>query len=229
MHRLPAVPGSSDVYAILDFETTGLSPDRGDRVIEIGISLLSDGREIDTFETLVNPGMAIPGFITRLTGIDDRMLRSAPSPGTAFSRAQTFIGDAQLVAHNASFDRKFLRSELRRELGIVDTREVLCTLMLSRRVFQSFASHKLGAIARALEIPAPRSHRALADAQVTALALAILLERLRTAHPHVAIDAPFLARYQRRAKATLPDLTTGQQSRAVAWRAAQASVASATG
>lgn len=199
---------ASDVYAVLDFETSGLNPNHGHRAIEIGISLMRDGIEIDTFSSLINPGIRVDSFITGLTGISNRMLGSAPSAKDVMPEALTFVGDAHLVAHNANFDRKFWRHELQQTLGMDDERRYLCTLMLSRRIFQSFASHRLGNIARELAIEVTDSHRALADAQVTAQALSVMIERLRVAHSAEVVDGVFLQKYQRKTKSALPDLTT---------------------
>ena len=200
-------PGRDTTFAVVDFETTGLNPQDGDRAIEIGISLFSGGREVDTFASLINPGRRIPAFITQLTGISNSMVAAAPDAREVFQRAMTFIGDAHLVAHNASFDRKFWRRELSCELGIECNRDFVCTLMLARRVFQTFPSHRLGEIARVLGIDTGRSHRALDDAQVTAVILATMLDRLRAAHPEQAIDADFLRAYQKKARTKLPDLS----------------------
>ncbi len=101
----------SEVYAVLDFETTGLTPNKGDRAIEIGISLMRNGTEVDTFSSLINPGMRVHSFITGLTGISNRMLASAPSAREVMPEALKFVGNAHLVAHNASFDKKFWRHE----------------------------------------------------------------------------------------------------------------------
>ncbi len=199
--------GQSTTYAVVDFETTGLSPHQGDRAIEIGISLLRDGREVDTFASLINPGMRIPAFITQLTGISNEMVASAPGAGEVFEKALAFVGEAQLVAHNASFDRKFWRRELSVELGVECQRNFVCTLMLARRIFQSFASHRLGEIARVLDIDTGRSHRALDDARVTTIILGTMLDRLQVANPDQAIDGAFLQTYQKRAKTQLPDLS----------------------
>lgn len=194
-------------YAVVDFETTGLNPQHGDRAIEIGISLLRDGKEVDTFASLINPGMRIPAFITQLTGISNDMVATAPAAGEVFEQVLTFVGDAQLVAHNASFDRKFWRRELSVELGVECQRNFVCTLMLARRIFQSFASHRLGEIARVLDIDTGRSHRALDDARVTTIILGTMLDRLQAAHPEQCIDGTFLQTYQKRARTQLPDLS----------------------
>ena len=201
------VPSRDTTFAVVDFETTGLNPYDGDRAIEIGISLFSGGREVDTFASLINPGVRIPAFITQLTGISNSMVACAPCARDVFQNATTFIGDAHLVAHNASFDRKFWRRELASELGIECNRDFVCTLMLARRIFQTFPSHRLGEIARVLGIDTGRSHRALDDARVTTVILATMLDRLRAAHPEETIDASFLKAYQKKARTKLPDLS----------------------
>lgn len=203
----PGTNSVNSVYAVLDFETTGLNPKLGDRAIEIGISLLEGGREVGTFSSLINPGMLIDPFITGLTGISNQMVATAPTAGVVMQQALDFIQDAQLVAHNACFDRKFWRHELEHELGIHDNRDFLCTLMLSRRIFQAFDSHKLGRIAQELGVRPSRSHRALSDAQVTSQVLSVMFERLQTAYPDESITPRFLKTYQKRSRASLPDLT----------------------
>ena len=103
-----------DYLAFIDFETTGLSATRGDRVIEVGIAVLNGGRIVDRYQSLINPKMRIPSFIEHLTGITDEMLSSAPTARKVMSEVYEFIGDMRLVAHNASFDRGFMDAELSR-------------------------------------------------------------------------------------------------------------------
>ncbi len=197
-----------DIFAVIDFETTGLSPDRGDRAIEIGIVLTNrQGQELDSFSSLINPGVSVSSFISSFTGISNRMLSTAPPANEVFPEALAFIGNAQLVAHNASFDKKFWRHEYQQTFYKEDDRNFLCTLMLSRRIFQSFPSHKLGEIARELFIEATNSHRALADSEVTARILSVMLKRLQLEYSGQVIDAKFLHSYQRKSKASLPDLS----------------------
>ena len=97
-------------YAVLDFETTGLNPKHGDRAIELGISLYRNGNEIDTFSSLINPGMRIDPFITSLTGITNSMVATAPPAGKVMQNALDFVGDAHLVAHRR---RRSIRQKLR--------------------------------------------------------------------------------------------------------------------
>lgn len=97
---------------VLDFETTGLSPNQGDRAIEIGAVKLENGQVVDRFQSLMNPGFRVSGFIEGYTGITNNMLNHAPSCDEVMSEFVDFIGDANLVAHNASFDKRFLDAEL---------------------------------------------------------------------------------------------------------------------
>ena len=94
---------SADSVIVLDFETTGLSPNRGDRAIEIGAVKLVNGELVDQFQQLMNPGFPVSGFIEGYTGIKNSMLRTASPCHTVMSEFADFIGDANLVAHNASF------------------------------------------------------------------------------------------------------------------------------
>ena len=103
---------ASEPIAILDFETTGMSPDYGDRVTEVGVVVMADGLIVDSFQSLMNAGVRIPRFIEQFTGITNAMIRNAPPVNEVMAELAEFIGELPLVAHNASFDRKFLDAEL---------------------------------------------------------------------------------------------------------------------
>lgn len=201
-------------WAVLGFETTGTNPCRGDRAIEVGISLCEDGVEIDSYSSLINPGVPIDDHITTLTGISSDMVYSAPAAKDVMRDAVDFIDGAQLVAHNSGFYRKLWRHELREELTTDDDREFLCTLKLSRRVFQSFVGHKLDQIAQELRIEPVQSQRALAHAQTTSRILFIMSQRLQTAHPDETVDVNFLKSYQKRTMASVPDLSIDKHASA---------------
>jgi DNA polymerase-3 subunit epsilon len=152
--------------AVLDFETTGLSPDLGDRPTEVAIAVVEGGRIIDRFQSLMNPGRRIPAFVTQLTGITNEMVASAPAVETVMREASRFVGGLPLVAHNASFDRKFWQAELRRLALDADT-SFACTMLLARRLYPECSSHKLGALVEALQLPrSGRAHRAMVDAEM---------------------------------------------------------------
>ena len=156
--------------AVIDFETTGLSPLSGDRATEIAIVLMEGDRVVDRFQSLMNGGVYINAFIASYTGITNEMISAAPPAEDVMAEAARFVGDVPLVAHNASFDRKFWAYELAR-LGMdrPAANPFACTLLLSRRLYPEAASFRLGAIAAHHGIEfSERAHRAMADADVTA-------------------------------------------------------------
>jgi DNA polymerase-3 subunit epsilon len=154
--------------AVIDFETTGMSPAYGDRPTEVAIVMTEQGRVVDHYQSLMNPGRRIPGFISQLTGITDAMVRTAPDVATVMAEAARFVGDVPLVAHNASFDRKFWQAELA-ALGLNHAQPFACTVLLARRLYPQAPNHKLSTLAEHLHLSREgRAHRALSDAQVTA-------------------------------------------------------------
>jgi len=153
---------------ILDFETTGLSPNLGDRAIEIGAVKLKNGKVVDQFQELMNPGRPVSAFIEDYTGITNSMLINAAPCEEVMVRFSDFIQGHNLVAHNASFDKRFLDSELQRISSNYDGR-FACSLLVSRRLYQSAPNHKLGTLINYKDIASNGSfHRALYDAQMTA-------------------------------------------------------------
>lgn len=158
--------------AIIDFETTGLSPDQGDRATEVAIVMVEDGAVVGRFQSLMNAGVRIGSFIESLTGISNAMVAAAPPARQVMREAAAFVGDAPMVAHNASFDRRYWQAELAR-VGLPAPQPFACTVLLSRRLYPQAPSHSLGAMAALHRLPsAGRAHRALADAEVTASLLA---------------------------------------------------------
>jgi DNA polymerase-3 subunit epsilon len=155
-------------YAVVDFETTGLSPVQGDCPTEVAIVLVQDGQIIDRYQNLMNGGVRISSFIEEYTGITNAMVRKAPPLKQVMGEACEFARDYPLVAHNASFDRKFWDDALGR-IGKQRRQEFLCSLLLARRVYPNAPNHKLATLATFLKLPVAGSfHRALADAEVTA-------------------------------------------------------------
>lgn len=153
---------------VIDFETTGLSPNLGDRTIEVGAVLISNNQITDRFQSLMNPEMKISGFIEDFTGISNKMLSTAPSIKEVMAQLKKFIGEYQLVAHNAAFDLRFLDAELAR-LKINRKNEVVCSLLSSRRIYPEAPNHKLETLVRYKKLKTNGiHHRALADAEMTA-------------------------------------------------------------
>jgi DNA polymerase III subunit epsilon len=166
-------------YAVIDFETTGLSPEHSARPTEIAVVLINGDGIIDRYQSLMNPGVPIPYEIQALTGITNAMVRAAPKVETVMGEALDFVGDLPMLAHNAAFDRKFWDAELRR-IQRWRQREFACSLLLARRLFPDAPNHKLATLVRTLRLPATgRYHRALADAEATAYLLQRIAQELQ--------------------------------------------------
>lgn len=168
---------SANTVVVLDFETTGLSPGQGDRTIEIGAVRIKDGHISERFSALMNPGFNVSSFIEQYTGISNAMLKQAPPCNEVMADFVDFIGDDNLVAHNASFDKRFLDAEIER-LPAQYRGQFACSLLLSRRLFPDAPDHKLGTLVQYRSLPNDGVfHRALADAEVTAHLWLALLDR----------------------------------------------------
>jgi DNA polymerase III subunit epsilon len=154
--------------AVIDFETTGLSPALGDRATEIAIVLLDGERVVDRYQSLMNAGVRIPAFIEAYTGISNEMIAAAPRASQVMAEANRFVAGRPMVAHNASFDRRFWLAELDR-LDQPAQQPFACTLLLSRRLFPGAPNYKLGSLAAFHSLPSSgRAHRAMADAETAA-------------------------------------------------------------
>ncbi|MGW8250689.1 MAG: 3'-5' exonuclease, partial [Anaerolineales bacterium] len=147
----------------LDIETTGLDPQR-DAIIEIGAVRFNESRVEDQWTTLIHPGRTIPPFITQLTGINDQMVIKAPPISAVLTDLIHFIDDAPILGHNVGFDISFLRKQKKNLFGeneVVDSYELAAVLM------PTAGRYSLGALATALGVPFPATHRALDDAHAT--------------------------------------------------------------
>jgi len=163
------------LYAILDIETTGGQYNE-EGITEIAIYRF-DGHEIlDQFISLVNPEKPIQPFVVKLTGINNAMLRSAPKFYEVAKRIIEITQDCIVVAHNASFDYRILRTEFNR-LGYDYVRPTLCTVELSQKLLPGQVSYSLGKLVRALGIPVADRHRANGDAMATVKLFKMLLEK----------------------------------------------------
>lgn len=155
-------------FVVLDFETTGLSPSMGARVIEVSAREVVDGRAGHEFLTFVDPGVRVPAEITQITGITTAMLSGAPTSAVAMHQLTSFIGSSPIVCHNAGFDRRFYEHEASEFLDGQPVR-AFCTLLLARRIFPGRKSYRLGGLIDEMGIASPgRLHRASADTYVTA-------------------------------------------------------------
>jgi len=158
---------SADTVIVLDFETTGLSASGGDRAIEIGAVKIKRGKVVDRFQSLMNPGRRINAFIADYTGITNAMLSDAPPCNDVMDEFADFVENFDLVAHNASFDQRFLDAELAR-IERSYRGKFSCSMLVARRIYQHAPDHKLGTLVRYKNLPTDGTfHRALADAEMT--------------------------------------------------------------
>ena len=193
-----------EIVAVIDFETTGLSPAQGDRATEVAAVIVQDGRVVDRYQSLMNAGVRIPAYIESLTGISNAMIRSAPPAAQVMREVADFVGGIPMVAHNAAFDAKFWDAELAR-IERTRAQDFVCSLLLSRRLFPLAPSHRLGALVEYARLPvAGRFHRALADAEMAASLLLRLEDELRLRHQVAQVSVALLCRIQRASKAQLP-------------------------
>jgi DNA polymerase III subunit epsilon len=173
VHRFFWIEYKNEMYTIIDIETTGLSPDK-DKITEIAIYAF-DGHEIvDEFISLVNPERTIPYFITRLTGITDRMVENAPKFYEIAKKIIEITDKRIFVAHNVDFDYGFIKAEFA-ALGYEFKRNKLCTVKLSRKFFPGKKSYSLGKLTDELGIKIDGRHRAAGDAYATVQLFNLLL------------------------------------------------------
>jgi DNA polymerase-3 subunit epsilon len=196
---------NANTLIVLDFETTGLSPNNGDRAIEIGAVKIEQGIVTDKFQALMNPGFRISSFIEDYTGITNKMLAKAAPCDEVMDKFADFIGDDNLLAHNASFDQKFLDEELnnidRKYAG-----QFICSLLVSRRIHLEAPNHKLGTLIRYKNIPSDGGfHRALFDAEMTAKLWLKMLDDIESRIDHAFV--PF-ALIKKLAKTPKKDIGT---------------------
>lgn len=151
-------------YVLLDLETTGSSPER-DRITEIAALRIEGGREVARWQTLVQPGLAIPPFIQRLTGIDDALLEGAPPFARVAPALLAVLSGAVLVAHNARFDHGFLLAECARA-GLPLSTRTLCSVRLSRALEPGERAHGLDALIARHGLQTDARHRAMGDVDV---------------------------------------------------------------
>lgn len=178
---------SDATFVVTDTETTGTKPER-QRVIEIGAVKVRDGEVVERFQQLVNPQRSVPRRITKLTGITTGMVFEAPPVDEVLPKYLDFLGDGIFTAHNLSFDRGFLQAECRRAGLDKFTNETLCTLRLARRLLPGLDSKGLSRLAQFYDIDVEGRHRALGDAEATAIVLKRFLSQLAFEHEIETVD-----------------------------------------
>ncbi len=190
---------------MLDFETTGLSPDSGDRITEVAALRIVGGEIRERYVSLVNCGVRIPSFITQLTGITQHMVDTAPPSQRVVAELLDFIGGDMLAAHNASFDEKFLKAEGWRIGRPTGHCGLVCSLKLARRLYPGLPSYKLGNLSSRLGIVfRGTAHRAEADAEVSAEVLLHAARHLGTSHGLEQVAPDLLVSINKLAAAKVP-------------------------
>ncbi len=165
-------------FIVFDIETTGLEAEK-DKITEIGAVRIKDGNIAGTFNTFVNPGIHIPEFITKLTGITDEMVKEAPDIEKALEAFMDFAGELPVVAHNASFDTGFIKYNAKK-LGKRFANAIIDTLQLSRNLFPDLGKYKLNIVAKHLGVKLENHHRAVNDADATARIFLKCVDILKT-------------------------------------------------
>ncbi|MCD9021157.1 ATP-dependent DNA helicase DinG [Cohnella silvisoli] len=167
-------------FAVLDFETTGMSSDR-DEIIQTGLALIDEaGTVCSSYASFVRPNATVPSEITRLTGITDEDVRSAPELDEMLSDIVPLLQDVILVGHNVDFDAHFLQTALDRSGYLPFTGRMLDTVELTRLLFPTQPSYSLSSLTQTLGIEHDRPHQADSDALATADLFLLCLNKLRT-------------------------------------------------
>jgi DNA polymerase-3 subunit epsilon len=163
------------LYAIIDIETTGQAYGTG-KITEIAIFIHNGFEVTDSFSSLINPECNIPGFITNLTGISNQMVTNAPRFFEIARKIVELTQDKVFVAHNVSFDYRFIQEEFKR-LGYDYQRKTMCTVKMGRRFLPGYKSYSLGKLCDELGISIHGRHRAAGDALATVKLFEMILAR----------------------------------------------------
>jgi len=199
--------------AVIDFETTGLSPGYGDRTIEVGAVLICNRQIVERFQSLMNPEMRISSFIEDYTGITNRMLSTAPSIREVMNELKIFLAQHHLVAHNASFDSRFLDAELSR-IYHKRQNEFACSMLSSRRLYPDAPNHKLETLVRCKNLKTDGvHHRALADAEMTAHLWIRMIEDIRSNYGLKTVPFGLMQQLCKISKKKVPDFMQKMKSK----------------
>lgn len=174
------------MFAIIDIETTGNKYNFG-KITEIAIFQHNGQKVTGSYSTLIDPEMDIPFFITRLTGIDNNMVKDAPKFYEVAKKIIELTQGRTFIAHNVSFDYKFIKEEYKR-LGYEYSKKTLCTVKLSRKLLPGHKSYSLGKLCSDLGIEINGRHRAAGDAIATVKLFEILLEKNKNIGDSKAIN-----------------------------------------
>lgn len=167
------------VFAVVDVETTGMGPRRGDRITELAVVIVHGARRELVLDCLINPGCPIPFRIAQLTGITDSMVCGAPTFEQMAERVLDALSGRIFVAHNARFDWSFVNAEVQRARDLALEGPRLCTVRLARRLLPQLESRSLDSLTHFFGLENGARHRAAGDALVTAEVLQRLIQLSR--------------------------------------------------
>ncbi len=153
-------------FTVLDIETTGLSKYMH-KITEIAAVKIKGKKIIGRYQTLVNPEEPIPGFITRLTGINDEMVKDAPKIQSVLPEFLDFLGSSTIIAHNATFDYGFINYNMEKHLDLSLENDKICTRRLANRLLPDLPSKRLKHLCETFEIENVQAHRAMSDVNAT--------------------------------------------------------------
>lgn len=174
------------MYTIIDIETTGQSAKTG-KITEVAIYVHDGFKVTESFTSLINPECYISPFITSLTGIDNEMVANAPKFYEVARKIVEITQDRLFVAHNVSFDYRFIQEEYKR-LGYNYERQTMCTVRMSRKYLPGFKSYSLGKLCQQLDIPINGRHRAAGDALATVQVFELILARKALLESKASVD-----------------------------------------
>ncbi|MDO4962553.1 MAG: exonuclease domain-containing protein [bacterium] len=171
---------TKDSYVVFDLETTGLYPNSGDSIIEIGAVKVSDGKIIDRYDEFINPNRLLSEEIIKITGISNEMLKDGKDEKSCVIEFMNWVGNLPMVAHNAKFDISFIENAYDKyDIGEFNN-IVIDTLGLSRYLESNERYHNLAVLVKRYEIPwdEDKHHRASYDSEGTALIFLKMLKKL---------------------------------------------------
>ena len=181
---------TEETYVVFDLETTGLYPNSGDTIIEIGAVKIKNGEIVDRYDELINPGRLLSDEITKITGINNEMLSDKRGEEAGIKDFMKWVGDLPMVAHNAKFDIAFIENALLKyNIGKLSN-IVIDTLGLSRYLDSSERFHNLAVLVKRYNIPwdEDKHHRADYDSEGTALIFDKMLKKLELNNFNVLSD-----------------------------------------
>ena len=183
-------------FTIIDIETTGLSK-YTDKITEIAAAKFRDGELVESFQTLVNPQVKIPRFITKLTGIDNELVKDAPTIDLALPHFMDFLGDDVFVAHNATFDFGFLNHNMEIHHNASISNKTLCTRKLANRLLPSLPRKRLQDLCERFEVTNNQAHRALGDVHAT---VSVFTEMMKMLNAKGMSEVSSILEFERRVR-----------------------------